>query len=81
MGMSAVQSSAFKAASGEMDISALHLLSLGLLLPCFFSGRPGRCWMSGRAGVMRRSAAQCWGAFYPAGSPAGSQYLDVCQLR
>ncbi len=40
MGMSAVQSSAFKAASGEMDISALHLLSLGLLLPCFFSGRP-----------------------------------------
>lgn len=25
MGMSAVQSSAFKAASGEMDISALHL--------------------------------------------------------
>ncbi|HCQ8909901.1 TPA: DUF3262 family protein, partial [Escherichia coli] len=31
MGMSAAQSSAFKAASGEMDISVLHLLSLGLL--------------------------------------------------
>lgn len=62
MGMSAVQSSAFKAASGEMDISALHLLSLGLLFAVLF------LWAA-------------WALFYPAGSPAGSQYLDVCQLR
>lgn len=63
MGMSAVQSSAFKAASGEMDISTLHLLSLGLLFAVLFLWAAWRCWMSGRAGVMRRSAAQCWGAF------------------
>ncbi|HDK1046100.1 TPA: TIGR03758 family integrating conjugative element protein [Escherichia coli] len=36
MGMSAVQSSAFKASSGEMDISTLHLLSLGLLFAVLF---------------------------------------------
>ncbi|GDV05615.1 hypothetical protein BvCmsSIP024_04502 [Escherichia coli] len=36
MGMSVTQSSAFKAASGEMDISVLHLLSLGLLLAVLF---------------------------------------------
>ena len=36
MGMSTMQSSAFKAASGEMDISVLHLLSLGLLFAVLF---------------------------------------------
>ncbi|MGN0323054.1 MAG: TIGR03758 family integrating conjugative element protein, partial [Oliverpabstia sp.] len=36
MGMSVMQSSAFKAASGEMDISTLHLLSLGLLFAVLF---------------------------------------------
>lgn len=36
MGMSAMQSSAFKAASGKMDISVLHLLSLGLLFAVLF---------------------------------------------
>lgn len=82
MGMSAVQSSAFKAASGEMDISALHLLSLGLLFAVLFLWAAWALldvW-AGWSNEKVRSA-MLGRFFYPAGSPAGSQYLDVCQLR
>ncbi|UAN63385.1 TIGR03758 family integrating conjugative element protein [Serratia sp. JSRIV006] len=36
MGMSSAQSTAFKAASGNIDASVLHLLCIGLLLATLF---------------------------------------------
>lgn len=37
MAMTSAQSTAFKAASGNLDVNILHLVGIGFLLGCSFS--------------------------------------------
>lgn len=62
MGMTSAQSTAFKAASGNVEVSILHLVCIGVLLAFLFCGPHGHCPMCGPAGVTRKFGMLRWGA-------------------
>lgn len=60
MGMTSAQSTAFKAASGNVEVSILHLVCIGVLLTFLFLWAAWHCPMYGPAGVTRKFGMLRW---------------------
>lgn len=60
MAMTSAQSTAFKAASGNLDVNILHLVGIGFYWLLFFCGQHGHWLMSGPAGVTKGFAMLRW---------------------